>query len=564
MSLGNLSLLKKVALLVIVTGLAGVIGAGYASWQMRAIGNTYSALLMGEAQAPTYLARANRSLSDIIGSMYMNAASTTEAGNRSAEAARNEALKSYLQFMDTAASDAPAIVSGVRAAQDDIKSVMAGACGDVAKLSNSTNRDDNAKALDALASTCQPKIEETRAKLVQMNNVLLDTITSIANENESHTSDASIASLTGISLSVTFIVLFAIWAVRTSVTLPLSVLIRQMQALRDGRYDAVIAGTDRKEEVGSLAVGLEQFRVSLAQAEEQRATAQAMKASEEETLRRRAALTDAFAKTMTELSDAFGQSSAEVAHSAEGLSATAEETSRQAQSVAGAAEEASTNVQTVAAGTEELSASIHEISIQVTQSSTVAQEAAAEAAASAENVQSLSVSAQQIGEVVELINNIASQTNLLALNATIEAARAGEAGKGFAVVASEVKALADQTAKATDKISQKISEIQTATTVAVESISRIVNTIDTIQHSSEAIAGAVEEQGAATNEIAQNTQRAAAGTADVTNTITGVGTAAEMTGSAATQLMTLSNALSTQAERLRLEVRSFIKSVNAA
>lgn len=564
MSAGDISLLKKVTLLVAATGLVGIIGAGYASWQMQKIGSTYDALLMGEAQAPTYLARANRSLSDLIGSMYMNAASTTAEGNSRAEAARSEAVKNYMQFLDVAATDAPAIAASVQAAKDDITNVMAGTCGEVAKMSSSTDRQMNEKALDTLASSCQPKIEETRAKLVQMNDGLLQTIKATAGENQSATNTTSVASLTGISLVVVFMVLFAVWAIRNSVTSPLSSLIRQMQDLREGRYNLVIEGTERKEEIGSLAIGLDQFRVSLSQAEEQRAAAETMKASEASLLRKRAALTNAFATAMTELSEAFGHSSSEVAQSAENLSATAEETSRQAQSVAGAAEEASANVQTVAAGAEELSASIHEISTQVAHSSNVAQDAAAEAATSAKNVQSLSASAQQIGEVVELINNIASQTNLLALNATIEAARAGEAGKGFAVVASEVKALADQTAKATDKISQKITEIQSATAVAVDSISRIVNTIDAIQHSSEAIAGAVEEQGAATNEIAQNTQRAAAGTADVTNTIVGVGTAAEMTGSAATQLMTLSSALKSQADRLNREVRSFIQSINAA
>ena len=185
-------------------------------------------------------------------------------------------------------------------------------------------------------------------------------------------------------------------------------------------------------------------------------------------------------------------------------------------------------------------------------------------AASSKSVQSLSVSAQQIGTVVELISNIAAQTNLLALNATIEAAWAGEARKGFAVVAAEVKQLADQTAKATSEIGLKITEIQTSTGIAVDSISRIVKTIDTIQHASEAIAGAVEQQGAATGEIAQNTQRAAQGTAAVSHNISGVGTAAGMTGAAATQLMGLSETMSGNSVTLRQEVEAFILSLRAA
>ena len=194
----------------------------------------------------------------------------------------------------------------------------------------------------------------------------------------------------------------------------------------------------------------------------------------------------------------------------------------------------------------------------------LAEEAAAEASRTETKVRALTDAAVRIGDVVNLIRAIAEQTNLLALNATIEAARAGDAGKGFAVVASEVKQLAEQTAKATEEIGRKIAEVQSATTLAVESISHIVQTIDRIQRTSEAIAGAVEEQGAATGEIAQNTQRAAAGTADVTQTITGVGAAAEMTGTAATQLMTLSSHLDTQSRDLGNQVQAFVRELGAA
>ena len=172
--------------------------------------------------------------------------------------------------------------------------------------------------------------------------------------------------------------------------------------------------------------------------------------------------------------------------------------------------------------------------------------------------------ADKIGDVVQLINTIAGQTNLLALNATIESARAGEAGKGFAVVASEVKQLASQTARATDEISAKISEIQQSTQGTVTSMAEIMRVIANMKQISSSIAGAVEEQGAATGEIAQNCQRAANGTQQVTQNITGVGQAAQLTGSASTELLALSEGLSGQASDLKQVVERFMQDLQAA
>ncbi|MER2605164.1 MAG: methyl-accepting chemotaxis protein [Siculibacillus sp.] len=368
--------------------------------------------------------------------------------------------------------------------------------------------------------------------------------------------------LSGLAL---FVAVGSIGFVVFGVTSPLTALTDAMRAVSQGRLDTAIPSTDRSNEIGDMARTLVVFRDGLADNERMRADQNRRDAEAAERLaRERREIADRFMSTMGALAETFVRSSGEVADAARNLSSSAEETSRQAQSVSHAAEEASTNVQTVAASTEELAASVREINEQVGRSTRVADTAAREAAATEDNIRSLSQAAEKIGDVVNLIRDIAGQTNLLALNATIEAARAGESGKGFAVVASEVKQLAAQTARATDDIALKIGEIQSATNETVTSISRIVGTIGSIREMTSSIAGAVEQQGAATQEISGNTQRAAEGTEHVTGNISGVGRAAEMTGSAATQLMSLSSELSSSADELTREVEHFVRTLRSA
>ncbi len=529
MLFSNWSLMAKVAALLGCLGLGSLAGAGFGAYNMNAIDQSYSDLLSGEANATVSVARANRALSDILLSLYWNSAATTEADNAAAAAKREKATATFEKNMNSAITALPEHKQLFEDAIASVKTAMAGSCGTVAKLASSTDPTQNAEALKQMGAECKPAIEGLQNNLIKLNDNLIARRDAASNDNSATASAAIWMSVGGIAAMVVAMIALAVLFLRASVTQPLTSLLDTMKTLQGGQYAIVIPFMGRKDEVGSIASGLEAFRQSLAAADEARKAQEAAKAAEEATVRRRAEMAERFVARMEDLASGFTRSSTEVADAARNLSATAEETARQAQAVAGAAEEASSNVQTVAAGTEELSASIREISKQVSQSAEVSEAAAKEAEASTKNVQALAHSAQEIGEVVELISNIAAQTNLLALNATIEAARAGEAGRGFAVVAAEVKELANQTAKATEEIGRKIGEIQTATGTTVDSISRIVTTINTVRQSASAIAGAVEQQGAATEEIAANTQRAASGTADVTGNIAGVGTAAEMT-----------------------------------
>ena len=256
--------------------------------------------------------------------------------------------------------------------------------------------------------------------------------------------------------------------------------------------------------------------------------------------------------------------SSDLEGTARALSDNAGNTTRLANVVANASADASNNVQSVASATEELASSVREISAQVQESNRIAQNAVKQADETDARINALSQAANRIGDVIKLITSVAEQTNLLALNATIEAARAGEAGRGFAVVAQEVKALASQTAKATDEIGIQIAGMQTATQEAVGSIKMISSTIGKISEIASAISAAIEQQGAATHEISGNIQRTASGTSQVAGTIAEVSHGANQTGAASSQLLSSAKQLSDSTTSLQTEIDGFLKSIAAA
>ncbi|MGU3422359.1 cache domain-containing protein [Methylobacterium sp. D54C] len=350
-----------------------------------------------------------------------------------------------------------------------------------------------------------------------------------------------------------------------SVARPMRAMTAFMTDLAAGDLTREVPGAERRDEIGAMAAAVQVFKDNLIRTRQlEEETAQARASAEEHRKRAMREMADGFEAAVGGVIGMVSSSATELQATAGTMSGTAAETAAQSSAVAAAAEEAASNVNTVAAAAEELGSSVQEIGRQVDGAAELARQAVGEADQAGTLVHELSTAVARIGDVVGLISNIASQTNLLALNATIEAARAGAAGKGFAVVAAEVKALAEQTAKATSEISGQILQIQVSTGQAVASIGGITGRIREISNVATSIAAAVEEQGAATQEIVRNVAQAASGTGEVTGNIAGVAGAAEETGAAATQVLGAASELSRQSEHLTAEVARFLATVRAA
>ena len=371
----------------------------------------------------------------------------------------------------------------------------------------------------------------------------------------------SVLSGVGIAAGILISALLAVF----TVSRPITRLTGTMLAVADGNLDVDIPQRKGGDEISRLSQALVRFRENaIEKLRLQKEHEEGLRQASEERRTARLRLASDFESRVGEIVSTVSASAEQMRATAETMTGTARQTSNQAGSVKSAANEASANVQAVAAATEELSMSIREIAAQVAASTGIAAEAVEAVGQTGSTVNGLAAAAERIGEVVGLIQDIAAQTNLLALNATIEAARAGEHGKGFAVVAGEVKALAGQTARATEDIAAQVAAIQGSTTGAVKAIRGIADTIDRISGIATTIASAVEQQTAAAGEIAQSVSRAAHGTDAVSNNIAEVTNAAGEVGGAATQVLGAATDLAQQSSRLRGEMDGFLASIRAA
>jgi methyl-accepting chemotaxis protein len=556
----NLKISSKIISLLGILGFFVLATTVFTTAKMHAIDDTYSILLSKDAKGAVLVMKLNARLLDTGRLMYMLVAETDVAKMQGIDKDITADADKLRDYAATAKSLLPNKAAEITESMQAFETVIKAS----ADIRSKAMANDNAVAMRMMREQFEPGLAALRKSMNDLAQATQDGVDKASDAATEETNTTIKLTYLAIGIGLAVILTGATMISSRFLSQPIVAIAEVMHRLAARDYTVVIAGTERQDEVGRMALAVQVFKDGMVRADAAAAEEETHRMERERRAQRIEAMTHDFDTSVSKILTAVADAGTEMHSTASSMSATAEQTTRQASIVASAAEEASANVQTVAAASEELASSIQEISRQVNQSAQVAANAAKQSTQTNDLMLGLAQSAQRIGEVVGLINNIASQTNLLALNATIEAARAGEAGKGFAVVANEVKTLANQTGKATDEIAQQVTAVQTATEEAVKAIQGIGLTISEINEISAAIASAVEEQGAATQEIARNVQQAAEGTQEVTQNIGGVSDAATETGHSAHSVLNAATGLSRESTTLRRIVDGFLKDVRAA
>jgi methyl-accepting chemotaxis protein len=550
---------KLLALVILVTGLGSVLAISKI-WQMQSVGSRYSGMINEDVAAKFKLDEFEMNVHSLGRLQYRMIVEASLDGRQRTAREIAETMTETTGILDQVARVNARIATDVAALREPLRQFdQARERVAAAALAN-----ESAQAERLAVEVFSPA---SRALRAAANRLTTDLDRRIKEQNTDITAYVAsnvawgygfTAMIAALSLGLGFIMS------RVFISGPIVTLNGAMGGLAAGKLDTEVPFATRKDEIGQMAGTVQVFKENAQ--ERERLEQQAR--DEQAARQRRADTVDRLVKDFEAAATSGLQTVAAAASqldtAARTMQGVAGDAQHKATISAASADETAANVNSVASATQELAASLSEVGRQVQRSAEVTNQAVSEAQRTSGVVAELSSAAQKIGDVVNLIANIAAQTNLLALNATIEAARAGDAGKGFAVVAQEVKALASQTAKATDDISSQIAAIQTSTGSATTAIEGIGRTISEINEIASAIAAAIEEQNGATSEIARNVAEAARGTTDVSANIGGVSQAAVTAGASASQVLSAAQSLTRQSDGLKARVESFLGAIRAA
>jgi methyl-accepting chemotaxis protein len=359
------------------------------------------------------------------------------------------------------------------------------------------------------------------------------------------------------------LVVLGVIIIARSIARPLSLITATIKQVAEGADNVEVPHTGRGDEIGALARAIRIFQEAMERNRNLTSQVSEESSARQERARLIEASVDEFRQAIGAVLHALTDNASAMRNTAQTINRVVSGANERAVAASGATTQASGNVSAVAGAAEELSASVQEIGRQVRHSADAVEQTGQRTEKSITEIESLAAATQRIDGVLTLIQAIAEQTNLLALNATIEAARAGDAGRGFAVVAHEVKALAGQTAKATEEIGQNVGLIQSSTKNAVDAVREIGGAVREINDITSNIASAVGQQDAATREISANAQSAAQGNETLVRNINSLREAIGETNTAAGSVLATSDDLATTAETLSREVEKFFQNLRA-